>query len=166
MHARLAAAFAAAAVLAAPALAQAQAQPAADTPFPGVAGYSHPDIGADACKKVDASRVQCTIPAKTAGRYLVEASGTSTAKGEGAAQQLVIGGNGWQCGPAVNKAPWTKGSRTFKLDCVVDVLTDGPVPIIAVYADQNADKDAAGPTLSVRRVGWNGILDARPVGAK
>jgi len=165
MHARFVAAVAAAALFA-PSLALAQAQPAADAPFPGVAGYSHPDIGADACKKVDASRVQCTIPAKTAGRYLIEASGTSTAKGDNAAQQLVIGGNGWQCGPAVNKAPWAKGPRTFKLDCVLDVLTDQPVPVVAVYADQNADKDPGGPTLSIRRVGWNGILDARPVGAK
>lgn len=164
MHATLAAALAAA-VLAVPALAQAQAA-APDAPYPGVAGYGHPDVGADACKKVDASRVQCVIPAKTAGRYIVEASGTSTAKGEGAAQQLTIGGNGWQCGPAVNKAPWTKGPRTFKLDCVVDVLSDAPVPVVVVYADQNADKDPAGPTLTLRRLGWNGILDARPIGAK
>jgi hypothetical protein len=166
MHVALAAAAAiATTLLSTQALAQAPAQPV-DTPMAGMVGYGHPDIGADACKVVDASRIQCTIPARTAGRYLVEAAGKSTAKGEGAAQQITIGGSGWQCGPAVNKAPWSKGPRTFHLDCIVDVLSDQPVLVVAVYADVNADKDPAGPTLVFRRVGWNGILDARPLGAK
>ena len=41
------------------------------------AGYAEPEIGAAACKAVNAGETQCAIPAMTAGVYLVQAAGAS-----------------------------------------------------------------------------------------
>ena len=71
--ASLAAVSAAAAQDAAPAA-------AADTLPKAYSDYTHPDISADACKVIDATTIECVIPAMTAGRYQIIAAGTSTAK--------------------------------------------------------------------------------------
>jgi hypothetical protein len=146
----------------------ATAQPAgngADVPMPGVAGYGHPQIGDEACKNVNASLTQCTIPAKSAGQYVVIASGTSTAKGAGAAQRITIGGQGWQCSPVTNTAKWSSGARTLAVGCMIQILTDHPLVVAVRYDDQNADKDAKGPKLVVRQAPWNGVLSTQIVAA-
>ena len=142
------------------------ANPAPDVPMPGLTGYDHPKIGEDACKVVNPSLAQCTIPAKSAGQYVAIASGTSTAKGAGAAQRLTIGGQGWQCSPVTNTAKWSTGSRTFTVACMIQVLTDQPLVVAVRYDDNNADKDSKGPTLVLRTVPWTGVLSAAVVAAK
>lgn len=154
-----------AAVLTSPSQAQAPAE-ATDTPVAGFAGYAHPDIGPDDCKVISPGETQCVIPPKTAGRYIVEAAGTSTAKGEGASQVLSIRGKGYQCAQVSNTAKWSSGPRTFRMVCVINVLTDEPLTIRAIYADKNATKDPKGPVLRFQRVSWNGILDSTYLGAK
>jgi hypothetical protein len=148
------------------AAAQAADNPPPDVPMPGVAGYDHPQIGADACKVLNPSVAQCTIPAKSAGQYVVVASGTSTAKGADAAQQLTIGGQGWQCSPVTNTAKWSSGPRTFTVACMIQILTDRPLLVRVLYADKNADKDPKGPTLAIQTVPWTGVLSAAVVAAK
>jgi len=127
-------------------------------------GYSQPDIGKPYCRSVNAGQTTCTLPAMTAGRYLVKASGTSTAQGVGAAQQLTILIGNRTCGPATRKpsttAPWTAGAKTIRLNCEILVLTDRPLAVSAIYADAKATKAAAGPTLTVERMPWEGVLDA------
>jgi opacity protein-like surface antigen len=151
-------------VLAGPVSAQDAAQPA-DVPMAGVSGYDHPEIGPDQCQTIDPGRTQCVIPAKSAGRYLVVAEGTSTANTDGATQTLQIGGNGWTCGaPAQLKTPWSSGKRTFARSCVITVLSDNPVPVVVVYSDTNASKDPKGPTLMLRRMPWDGVLSAETLG--
>jgi hypothetical protein len=137
-----------------------------DVPMPGVAGYSHPVIGPDDCKVVNPGLTQCTIPAKSAGSYVVVASGTSTAKEAGAAQQLTIGGDGWKCSPVTNTAKWSSGPRTFQVACLIEVLTDQPLRVAVRYDDVHAEKDPKGPVLQVQAAPWNGVLSATIVGAK
>lgn len=129
-------------------------------------GYSQPEITAAYCRVMNAGQTTCTLPAMTAGRYLVKATGTSTAQGDGAAQQLTILVGNRSCGPATRKptatAPWLSGPKTIRLNCEVLVLTDRPLAVSAVYADAKATKAPAGPTLSLERLPWEGVLDATP----
>jgi hypothetical protein len=127
------------------------------------AGYSQPTIPASACKVVSAAETQCQIPAMTAGRYVIEASGTSTSQGADARQGMAIEVGATPCGTArpANPAPWPSGARTFKVDCEVTLLTDRPVTISAVYADFHAVKDPKGPTLSIRSLPWTGVITTK-----
>ena len=157
-----------AAVLASPVSAQTPPD-APDTPMSGFNSYSHPDIGQDACKVVNPGYAECVIPAKSAGRYLVVAAGTSTATGDGATQTLAIGGRNWLCGngKATDTAKWSSGAaRTFHVACLIDVLTDAPLTVGVAYQDANATKDPKGPTLTIKRVPWNGILSSVYAGAQ
>lgn len=129
-------------------------------------GYTQPDIGASACRMVNPTQTACTLPAMTAGRYLIEASGTSTANAAGALQKLsiVVGSTG--CGTADRRptatAPWPAGTaKTIRLQCEVEILTDRPLSVVAVYADEKATKAATGPTLVVKRLAWDGVLSVR-----
>jgi len=144
----------------------AQAAPAA-APAPlgpprAFAGYSQPAIGAAGCHMVSAAQAQCVIPAMTAGRYLIEGSGTSTFAAAGATQTLVVQIGGQRCAAVQNKAPWTSGARTFKVDCVVSVLTDRPLIVAVGYGDEHATKDPRGPSLTLRPLPWEGVLSAAP----
>ena len=169
--------LAAAAMLAATGVANAQpAGGPAPPPAPPrvflAAGYSQPDITPGFCKNIDASRTQCTLPAMTAGRYLIAVAGTSTATAADAAQQIVIlvgdpavDPTGVQSCTSTRRpdpnAPWAVGAkRTFTSACVVTVITDTPLPITAIYADSKATKDPKGPLLSVSRRPWGGALEA------
>lgn len=132
----------------------------------GFVGYSQPDIGAAACKVVNPGQATCTIPAMTAGRYLIEASGTSTANAANPAQRIAIIVGATNCGQAdrkpTAKAPWAIGAaKTLKLQCEVEILTDRPLPVHAVYADDKATKSTTGPTLVVRRLPWDGVLSTK-----
>jgi len=130
-------------------------------------GYTQPDIGATACRVMSPAQTVCTLPPMTAGRYLIEASGTSTAQGAGATQKIVIALGSQSCGVAERKptaaAPWTAGPKTIKLQCEVEVLTDRPLQISALYGDAKAVKAPAGPTLTVKRLPWDGVLSSRAI---
>ena len=151
------------------AAASAAAQPTPAPPVPltlprAYAEYSQPDITPGLCKVVNPNLAQCTIPAMTAGRYLVETSGTSTATADGAVQQLTIQINNTSCQTATNKNPWPVNKpRTFKFACVVTVLTDRPLTVGVLYADSKANRDPKGPTITLRRLPWEGVLGAQPV---
>ena len=147
----------------------AAAQPAATAPQAPLGppraftGYSQPDITQGLCRNINANFSQCVIPAGTAGRYLIHAAGTSSAPRTGAKQQLTImigeADQARSCATATNSNPWTTGALTFRLDCAVTLVTDRPLTVIVRYADENATKDPAGPTLTVQRLPWDGIVD-------
>jgi hypothetical protein len=153
----------------APAAPAAPVAPAPAVPPRAFQGYFQPDIGASACAKVNAGQTNCTIPAMTAGRYVVEASGTSTATAAGATQRLAIALNGQSCGGLVERkptaqSPWPVGqSKTLRALCEIEVLTDRPIVVSAIYVDEKATRAPAGPTLVVKRVPWDGILSQRLV---
>ena len=170
---------------AAPAAAAAPAPaPVVDIPPRGFPGYAHPDVTAAMCRVINTAQTQCILPAMTAGRYLIEAVGVSTAtpaaappvgatatpaKVQGAMQQITIVTGDRVCGQAQSSKPWTTGQQAIRLDCEVSIMSDAPLPITIVYADVNATKDPRGPGLSIRRLAWNGVLEARafaPAAAK
>jgi hypothetical protein len=125
--------------------------------------YGQPDIGAGLCKGVNPTQTRCTIPAMTAGRYVIEVAGTATADAAEASQAIAIFVGGQSCRGS-NKAPWTvKTPRTFKFDCVVQILSDRPVPVVAIYQDVKATKDPKGPVVTFTRLPWDGVLSAQPV---
>jgi hypothetical protein len=153
--------FATVLALAAPLAANAQTT---GGPLPrAFAGYSQPAITASMCKVVNPAQTQCLVPAMTAGRYLIEAAGTSTAQDGKARQALEIAVGDTVCGLAspANPAPWSSGARTFRVDCEVTLLTDAPVVVRVIYTDAHAVKDPVGPTLSMRPLSWQGVLGAR-----
>jgi len=125
-------------------------------------GYSQPDITPGLCRNVSQQVTECVIPQATAGRYLIEAQGTSTAPKPNAKQQLSIylfdGAFGRICGQT-QPATWTTGPRTQKLNCMVTLLTDRPITVRVTYADENATRDPAGPRLTIRRLNWDGIVE-------
>jgi hypothetical protein len=131
------------------------------------AGYSEPDITPGYCRNIDVSHTQCTIPAMTAGRYIIAASGSSTATAANAVQQIIIGVGNQACSTSTRnpdpKAPWAIGTkRTFIAACVVTVVTDTPLTVTAVYGDTRATKDPKGPVLSVNRQPWPGFVNTQP----
>lgn len=145
---------------AAPAAAPAPAAPLG--PPRAFQGYSQPDIGATYCRAVNPGQTTCTLPAMTAGRYLVKASGTSTATGPGASQKLAVLVGSRNCGVAERKptpqTPWASGAKTIRLNCEIMVLTDRPLPVTVIYADAKATKAPSGPALSLERLPWEGVL--------
>ena len=134
------------------------------------AGYSEPAIPASACKAANSAETACAIPAMTAGRYFARAAASSTATAAGAVQQITIVAGDQHCTSTYApdpKAPWAVGAkRTFYAGCVFTLVTDEPMAITAVYLDEKATKDAAGPSLTVFPQPWTGALDAVPVSIK
>jgi hypothetical protein len=155
---------------------QAAAAPVVDVPPRGFPAYAHPDVTPTMCKMVNASQAQCVIPAMTAGRYLVEAAGTSTAnpvtpptppakgappaKPQGPVQALTIVTGDKVCGQARTNEPWT-GVHTLKLNCELMIVADTPFVITVVYGDANATKDPRGPSLLVHRLPWDGVVSSQ-----
>lgn len=150
----------------APAAAQHSAAPVPSQtagPLPrAFTGYAQAEIPPSACRVVSAEEARCTVPPMTAGRYLIEATGTATAQGAGARQQMEIVVGDQLCGVGRDMAPWSSGSRSFRFDCLATVLTDGPLDVRAVYVPMNAAKDAKGPQLVVHPLGWNGVISTLP----
>jgi hypothetical protein len=162
--------LAAAAMLAAAGAATAQpTTPTAPQP-PRVfaaAGYAQPDITPGFCKTIDASQAQCVIPAMTAGRYVVLASGTSTSTAADAAQQIQISAADQACTSTRTpdaKNPWAIGVKnTLVAACAFTIVTDAPITVQVVYRDVKATKDPRGPQVTVRREPWSGVLSATAV---
>jgi hypothetical protein len=152
-----------------------RAQPAARVPAPAVppappprlfAGYSQPAIPPAACRFVSAGEVDCQMPGMIVGRYVIEAAGASTAQAAGAAQALQIVVGDQVCGVGRDTEPWSSGSRTFRFDCAVTLLSDQPVAVRVLYADEKAVKDPKGPAVKIEALSWNGVLGALPFAPK
>jgi hypothetical protein len=151
------------AALALAALASAGAAPPtpADAPLAAFADYSHPEVTADNCKNKDTSQTICFIPAKTMGRYLIEVEAKATATGPDAVQAVAINGQGWSCGERqTKKGEWTSGPQTLIARCVVSVLNDTALQVVALQGVTDATMDPAGPKVAIRRLPWNGVLEA------
>jgi hypothetical protein len=168
-------AFAAALMLVGAGVAHAQTPTAPAPVLPRLftqAGYYQPQVTAAMCAKVDATQTKCTLPAMTAGRYYAEASDDSTATADGAAQRLVIvaGNDDRVCQVtrgASAQTPWAVGAKqSLKAGCLVTVVSDGPMPITAVYADAKATKNPAGPSLTLRPVPWTGAIEVVAIPVK
>ncbi|HEY1560113.1 MAG TPA: hypothetical protein VGF71_04400 [Caulobacteraceae bacterium] len=125
-------------------------------------GYSEPEI-AD-CQTPTPLMRQCTVPAMTAGRYLIEVVGDASANGAGATQSLQIRLGGAPCA-TTNPAPFT-GKAGLHVGCEVTFLTDKPIVVSAVYAVQNGAPDPKGPRMAFHRLPWNGIVQAQPIAFK
>ena len=146
------------------------ATPAAPPRLPRLfaqAGYAEPAIPPSACRVVNAAETTCTLPAMTAGRYFARVTAASTATAAGAAQQIIIAAGDEHCTSTYApdpKAPWAVGVKhSLSAGCVFTILTDEPMTVTAVYRDQNATKDPAGPTLSIYPQAWAGALSGLPV---
>jgi hypothetical protein len=166
--------FIAVAVWLAAAPAWAAPSPAAPPPVPPKvflqAGYAEPEIGPAACRIVNAGETQCAVPAMTAGVYLVQAVGTSTAQAADAVQQLTVVAGDQSCTSTRSpdpKTPWAVGAKRSLLSgCVFTIVTDAPLAITVVYLDTKAAKDPKGPLVSVTREPWTGVLNALPISVK
>lgn len=136
-----------------------------DTPLAAFQDYGHPAVTAANCQNKGPNETVCTIPGKTMGRYAISAQGTSTATGPGATQVIELGGPGWACGrAATQKAQWT-GPRTFVAGCVVTVLSDTPLQVVAAFGGANAKLAASGPVVTIRSLPWTGVLSNGPMEA-
>jgi hypothetical protein len=140
--------------------------PAAATPVitlpQAYSGYSEPEIAQ--CQTTGPLMRQCTVPAMTAGRYVIKAAASATSTGANATQSLQIRLAGAPCA-ATAPAPFT-GKQGLLLGCVVSFLTDQPIVVSAVYATQNGTPDPKGPQLVLIRLPWNGIVEATPLKIK
>jgi hypothetical protein len=122
------------------------------------AGYSQPEI--TQCAVAGPLRASCTVPAMTAGRYVIVARASATATGAPATQALSISLGGQACA-SVKSNPFTGAKGVPPLFCQVTFLTDTPLSITADFAVENATPDPAGPRLVIRRAPWSGVVDAR-----
>jgi hypothetical protein len=144
------------------ALAQVADQTAAPAPsftLPhAFAGYSQPDV--TQCTTTGDAKRECVVPAMTAGRYLILARDSATSTGADATQTLEITLNGQACA-ALKSNPFTGKKSLPPVACQVTFLTDAPITITATFSVEHATPDPGGPKLVVRRVPWNGTIDAR-----
>lgn len=127
--------------------------------------YSQPDITPGLCSNKGPAQTDCIIPAMSAGVYLVEAAGTSTATSAEARQQLVLLAGSRLCGEYTTQPnpqkPWATGARTFRANCQVTVVTDKPLVISVRYNDAAATKDPKGPLVKISRLPWDGVLTSQ-----
>ena len=138
---------------------------AATQPMPGgvpkaFGDYLQRDVTPGMCRVVSPAEAQCVIPDMTAGQYAIEAAGTSTSQGADAKQALQITVGTFPCASGHNWTPWPSGARTFRLGCAVTVLTDKSLIVKVLYQDSNATKDPKGPIINIRRMPWQGVLNA------
>jgi hypothetical protein len=121
-------------------------------------GYSQPEI--TQCAAAGPLHSSCTVPAMTAGRYVILARASATATGAPAVQALSISLGGQPCA-SVRSNPFTGTKGVPPLFCQVTLLTDTPLTITADFAVENATPDPAGPRMVIRRAPWNGVIDAK-----
>ena len=121
--------------------------------------YSEPEIAE--CQTAGPLMRECTVPAMTAGRYLIRAAANATSTGANATQALQIKLAGAPCA-TTNPAPFT-GKQGLAIGCVVSFLTDKPIVVSVVFSVQNGTPDAKGPQLVLTRLPWNGVLEATPI---
>ncbi len=140
----------------------APAKPAPLPPLPKLyAGYLQPELS---CAMVKANETKCTIPAMTAGRYLVEATLGGPSKGAATSKQLlqIVVGN-----EACARTRPVEVAKTPALGCVVDLLTDSPSAItVRLAGDKDVVPDARGLKVTVVRLPWNGVVQSKGVPLK
>lgn len=137
--------------------------PAPVVSLSGLPGYRHPEVPTSTCKLVNAGRRDCVIPGMTAGRYVIEAAGSSMPIGAKPRQQLTIIVDNQKCSQAFDASSWSGATRTIRTTCEITVLSDTPTVISIVYADLQALKAATGPEVSIQRLRWSGVMQMREV---
>ena len=121
--------------------------------------YAQPAISD--CRAISPLQRECTVPAMTAGRYLVEAAASATSTATGATQSLTIKLGQAPC-VATRPAPFT-GKEGLRVGCEVNFLTDNPLTVSAVYETHAGTPDPKGPQLVLRPIPWNGVVEARGI---
>lgn len=141
--------------------AAAQTAPAAQSfPVPqAYNGYSQPDV--TQCQSNGPLERDCTVPAMTAGRYLIVATTDATSTGADATQSLTIKLGDAPC-VATRPVAFT-GKKGIRLGCVVTFLTDRPIVVAAVLATHDASPSPEWPKLVLRRLPWTGVVQATGV---
>ena len=139
--------------------ATAQAAPTAPPTYPlpqAYSAYSQPDV--TQCQSTGPLERDCTVPAMTAGRYLIVAATEATSTAADATQTLAIKLGG---APCVGTRPVAfTGKKGVRLGCVVSLLTDRPIVVTAVFATHDATPNPDGPKLVFQRLPWTGIIQA------
>jgi hypothetical protein len=150
----------AAVLLALAATAQAAPTPPPNYPLPqAYNAYSQPDV--TQCQSTGPLERDCTVPAMTAGRYLIVAATSATSTQADATQSLTIKLSAAPC-VATRPVAFT-GKKGLRLGCVVSLLTDQPIVVAAVFATHDATPNADGPQLIFRRLPWTGVVQASGV---
>jgi hypothetical protein len=142
--------------------ATAQAAPAAPPSYPlpqAYSAYTQPDV--TQCQSTGPLERDCTVPAMTAGRYLIVAATEATSTQADATQSLTIKLGDAPC-VATRPVAFT-GKKGVRLGCVVNLLTDRPIVVTAVFATHDATPDSDGPKLVFQRLPWTGIIQASGV---
>jgi hypothetical protein len=135
------------------------AAPAASFTLPhAYDGYTQADV--TQCTTTGDAKRECIVPAMTAGRYLILARDSATSTAADATQTMTISLNGQPCA-ALKSNPFTGKKSLPAVVCQVTFLTDAPITVTAEFTVVHATADPGGPKLVVRRVPWNGIIDAR-----
>jgi hypothetical protein len=140
----------------------APAAPAAAQTFPlpqAYSAYSQPDV--TDCHSTGPLERDCTIPAMTAGRYLIIAQTSATATEADATQTVVIKLDGAPCA-ASRPAPFTE-KKGLRIGCIVSLLTDRPMVASAAFETHDATPSPDGPRLVFQRLPWTGVVQAAAV---
>jgi len=146
--------------LALAATASAAPAPAPNYPLPqAYSAYTQPDV--TECKSAGPLERDCTVPAMTAGRYLIAAATSATSTQSDATQSLMIKLGDAPC--VATKPVAFTGKKGLRLGCVVTLLTDQPIIVSAVFSTHDATPNADGPQLILRRLPWTGIVQAAGV---
>jgi hypothetical protein len=122
-------------------------------------GYSQPDI--TDCHSSGPLERDCTVPAMTAGRYLIVGAAGATSTGADATQALSI-----KLGdaPCVQTRPVAfTGKKGLRLGCLVTLLSDQPLVVTVAYEVHDATANADGAKLVFRRLPWNGVVQSAAV---
>src|SRR5579871_1215011 len=152
--------LASALMLALAATAQAASAPPPNFPLPQAYGsYSQPDI--TQCHSSGPLERDCTVPAMTAGRYLIVAATSATATQSDATQAVMIKLDDAPCA-ATRPAPFTE-KKGLRIGCIVSLLTDRPIVVTAVFTTHDANPSPDGPKLVFRRLPWLGVVQAEAV---
>jgi hypothetical protein len=137
-----------------------QTGPATDFPVPhAYSGYSQPDV--TDCHSSGPLERDCTVPAMTAGRYLIVGAAGATSTGADATQALSIKLGDAPC--VQTKAVAFTGKKGLRMGCVVTLLSDQPIVVTVTYAVHDATANADGPKLAFRRLPWIGVVQSTAV---
>jgi hypothetical protein len=142
--------------------ATAQAAPAAPPSYPlpqAYSAYFQPDV--TQCQSTGPLERDCTVPAMTAGRYLIVAATEATSTQADATQTLTIKLGDAPC--VASRPVAFTGTKGVRLGCVVNLLTDRQIVVTAVFATHDATPNPDGPKLAFQRLPWTGIVQATAV---
>jgi hypothetical protein len=132
----------------------------ADFPVPhAYSGYAQPDV--TDCHSSGPLERDCTVPAMTAGRYLIVGAAGATSTGSDATQALSIKLGDAPC--VQTRAVAFSGKKGLRMGCVVTFLSDQPIVVTVTYAVHAATANADGPKLAFRRLPWSGVVQSTAV---